>query len=65
MNGTHQVLTYANDANLKCDDIRTIERNTYVLLNACKDICLAVNTGKIKYMEVGRHRGMMANKLSQ
>jgi hypothetical protein len=32
-----------------------------VLLNACKDIGLAVNTGKTKYMEVGRHRGLMAN----
>ena len=43
------------------DDIRTIERNTDVLLNACKDIGLAVNTGKTKYMEIGRNRGMIAN----
>ena len=43
-------------------DIRTIERNAYVLLNACKDICLAVNIGKTKYMEIGRHRGMIANE---
>ena len=43
------------------DDIRTIERNAGVLLNACKDIGLAVNTGKTKYMEVRRHRGMIAN----
>jgi len=28
-----------------------------VLLNACKDIGLAVNTGKINFMEVGRCRG--------
>ena len=41
--------------NLIGDDIRTIERNAYVLLNVCKDIGLAVNTGKTKYMEVGRH----------
>ena len=32
-----------------------------MLLNACKDIGLAVNTGKTKYMEIGRHRGMVAN----
>ena len=37
-------LDYANDVNLICDDIRTIERNADVLLNACKDIALAVNT---------------------
>ena len=47
--------------NLIGDEIRTIERNADVLLNACKDIGLAVNTGKTKYMEIGRHRGMMAN----
>jgi hypothetical protein len=29
-----------------CNDIRTIEKNAYVLLNACKDIGLAVNKGK-------------------
>ena len=38
------------------DDIRTIERNADVLLNACKDIGVAVNTGKTEYMEIGRHR---------
>ena len=32
-----------------------------MLLNACKDIGLAVNTGKTKYMEIIRHRGMIAN----
>ena len=61
MNGTHQVLAYADDVNLIGDDIRTIERNANVLLNACKDIGLAVNIGKTKYMEVRRHRGIIAN----
>ena len=26
------------------------------------DVGLAVNIGKTRYMEVGRHRGMMANE---
>ena len=30
-------------------------------LNACKDTGLAANTGKTKYMEIGRHRGVLAN----
>ena len=34
MNGTHQVLAYEDDANLIGDDIRTIERNADVSLNA-------------------------------
>jgi Reverse transcriptase (RNA-dependent DNA polymerase). len=44
MNGTHQVLAYADDVNL-IGDIRTIERNADVLLNACQNIGLPVNPG--------------------
>ena len=62
MNGTHQVLAYGDDVNLIGDDNRTIERNADVLLNACKDIGLIVNTGKAKYMEIGHHRGVIANE---
>ena len=62
MNGTHQVLDYADDVNLIGDDIRTIERNADLLLNACKDIGLAVNTGKTKYMEIGCNWGIIANE---
>ena len=52
---------YAEDVNLIGNDIRIIERNADELLNACKDIGLAVNIGKTKYMEIGRLRGMLAN----
>ena len=38
-----------------------VERYVHVLLNARKDIGLAVNTGKTKYMEIEGHRGMIAN----
>ena len=53
MNGTHQILAYADDINIIGDDIRTIKRNAG-LLSTCKDIGLAVTIGKTKYMEVGR-----------
>ena len=33
-----------------------------MLLNARKDIGLAVNTGKTKYIDIGRHRGMIAKE---
>ena len=33
-----------------------------MFINACKDVDLAVNTGKTKYMEIGRHRDMIANE---
>jgi len=61
MNGTHQVLAYADDVNLIGDDIRTVERNADMLLNACMDIGIGVNTRKTKYMEIECHRGMIAN----
>ena len=38
-----------------------MERNVDVLLNACKDIGLAVNIRKTKYMEIERHQGIIAN----
>ena len=47
MNDTHQVLAFADDVNWIGDDIKTIERNTDVLLNACKEIGLAVNKEKL------------------
>ena len=62
MNGPRQLLPYADDVNLIGHDIRTIERNADVLLNATKNIDLAANAGKTKYMDIGRHRGMKANE---
>ena len=60
VNDSHQALCYADNVSLT-GDIRTIERNAEVLLNACKDIDLAVNTVKTKYKEAGHHQGLMAN----
>jgi len=49
MIGTHQVLAYADYVNFKFNRrwYSIIERNVEVLVNACKDIGLAVNTGKL------------------
>ena len=55
-------MAYADDINLLSDDIRTVKRISEVLLNACKDVGLAVNMGKTKYMEIGRNQGMIANE---
>jgi hypothetical protein len=61
MNGTHQVLAYADEVNLIGDDIKTI-KNAEMLLNLCKNIGLAVNLGKTNYVKIGLHRGMIANE---
>ena len=44
------------------DDTRTIESNADVSLNASRDIGLAVNTRKTKYIKIGQHRGIKANE---
>ena len=33
-----------------------------MLLNACKEIGSAINTGKTRYMETGRNRGLIPNE---
>ena len=42
------------DVHLIGDAIRAIIRKADVFLNACKDIGLAVNTGKTKYLHGSR-----------
>jgi hypothetical protein len=39
---------------------RTGETNADIILNVCKDIGLALNIGKTKYLEIGRHRNAKA-----
>ena len=39
-----------------------LHSSSLLLFEACKDIGLAVNRRKTKYMEIGRHRGMIANE---
>jgi hypothetical protein len=63
MNDTHQILAYLLDVNFIGDDIRAIQRNTDVWLNASNDIGLALNTSSTKYMEMGRHRGISGELL--
>ena len=44
------------------DGNRAIQRKPVVLLAACKNVDLAVNLAKTKYLEVGRHKGMTVNE---
>jgi hypothetical protein len=43
LNGTHQLLVYADDVNLLGDNIDTINKNRETLIDAFKEVGLKVN----------------------
>jgi hypothetical protein len=49
LNGTHQLLDYADDVNLLGDNIDTIKKNMETLIDASKEVGLEVNREKTKY----------------
>jgi hypothetical protein len=52
LNGTHQLLAYADNVKLLGDNIDTITKNTETLIGASKEVGLEVNTEKTKYVAV-------------
>jgi hypothetical protein len=62
LNGTHQLLVYADDINLLGDSVHTIKENTETLLDASRDIGLEINAEKTKYMNISRHPNSGQNK---
>jgi len=63
INGTHQILAYADDVNILGRSIRTIKEKTEALVVAGKEIGLEVNADKTKYMVMSRDQDTRRNHI--
>jgi len=54
LNGTHQLLVYADDVNILGGSIHTIKENAEALVVSSKETGLEVNADKTKYMVMSR-----------
>jgi hypothetical protein len=61
LNGTHNLLPYADDVNLLLDNIDAIKKNTETLIDASKEVGLDINIEKTKYMLLSRHQNVGQN----
>jgi hypothetical protein len=62
LNGTHQLLAYADDVNLLGDNIDTITRNTETLIDGSKEVGLEIYVEETKYMLLSRHQNAGQNQ---
>jgi hypothetical protein len=62
LNGTCQLLAYADDVILLGYNIDTIKKNTETLIDASKEVGLEINIEKTKYMMLSHHQNVGQNR---
>jgi hypothetical protein len=62
LNGSHQLLAYADDVNVLGNNIDTIKKNTKTLIDASKEVGIEINVDKTKYMLRSRHQSVGQNR---
>jgi hypothetical protein len=61
LNGTYQILAYADDVNLLGDNIDTIKKITKTLIDASKEIGLEIHVKETKYKLLSCHQNVGPN----
>jgi hypothetical protein len=61
LNGTHQLVVYADDVNILVGSVHAIKKNTEALVVASKEIGLEVNAEKTMYMVMSRNQNAEQN----
>ena len=56
LNGTHQLVAYADDVNILGGSVHNVKENAEALVVATKENGLEVNADKTKYMVMSRDR---------
>ena len=61
LNGTYQLLDYADDVNILVGSIHTLKENAEALVAATREIGLEVRIDKTKYMVMSRDQNAVRN----
>jgi hypothetical protein len=62
LNGTHQLLAYADDVNILGDNIDTVKKNAEASIDARKEVGLEISIEKTKYMLLSRQQNVGQNR---
>jgi len=61
LNGTHQLLAYADDVNILGGSIHTLKENAEALVAATRETGLEISAGKTKYMVMSQDQNAGRN----